>query len=265
MASRISSKDYRAILDIIDMAYSSFDRTATLLAIFEKLEKWIGISSGVFLPLDIKTGIFKKNGAVSFNIEDGPLLSFFSYYAPLHPLVQKKMHMMPLNKSLRLTDFIPASSLHDTAWGRDFQPKVPIFYELSANLGSRGAPSAGFALHRKKSDKDFTAQDIAVMDILLPHLSRAMDHTALLEQMALQRDDIRTKLSGFNLTRREHEITALAVRGLSNRQIAERLFITEMTVKDHLKNIFGKLDVKRRSELAAKILGFCLPDKTNPE
>ncbi|MDA8173565.1 MAG: LuxR C-terminal-related transcriptional regulator [Nitrospiraceae bacterium] len=265
MASRISSKDYRAILDIIDMAHSSLDRTDILLAIFEKLEKWIGISSGVFLPLDIKTGIFKKDGAVSYNIDDGPLLSFFNYYAPLHPLVQKKLHLMTLNKSLRLTDFIPASSLQDTAWGRDFQPKVPIFYELSANLGTLGALSAGFALHRKKSDKDFTAKDIAVMDILLPHLARAMDHTALREQTALPQDDIRTKLSRFNLTRREHEITALAISGLSNREIAERLFITEMTVKDHLKKIFGKLKIKRRSELAAKILGFCVPGKTNSE
>ncbi len=68
------------------------------------------------------------------------------------------------------------------------------------------------------------------MDILLSHLPRALDYTALLEQLALPQDAMRIRLSGFGLTRREHEITALAIGGLSNREIAERLFITEMTV-----------------------------------
>ncbi|TLY36473.1 MAG: response regulator transcription factor [Nitrospirae bacterium] len=37
--------------------------------------------------------------------------------------------------------------------------------------------------------------------------------------------------------------------GLTNREIAERLFITEQTVKNHLCDVFEKLNVHRRSEL----------------
>ena len=48
------------------------------------------------------------------------------------------------------------------------------------------------------------------------------------------------------------------IRGLSNRQIAERLFIAEQTVKDHLHDIFEKMKIHHRSELVAKLLGFGL-------
>lgn len=65
---------------------------------------------------------------------------------------------------------------------------------------------------------------------------------------------VASRLSGFGLSRREIEVAALAVDGLSNRQIAEQLFISELTVKDHLKSIFGKTGVQRRSALAGRML-----------
>ncbi|MGZ5442545.1 MAG: response regulator transcription factor [Thermoanaerobaculia bacterium] len=51
------------------------------------------------------------------------------------------------------------------------------------------------------------------------------------------------------LTRRESEIVKLVSLGLRNRMIAERLFITETTVRHHLTSIFCKLAVKNRLEL----------------
>jgi DNA-binding NarL/FixJ family response regulator len=53
------------------------------------------------------------------------------------------------------------------------------------------------------------------------------------------------------LTPRELELLQLIEQGLSNREIAERLFIALPTVKNHLHTIFAKLDVHRRSEAAA--------------
>jgi DNA-binding CsgD family transcriptional regulator len=51
------------------------------------------------------------------------------------------------------------------------------------------------------------------------------------------------------LSRREQEITELVAQGLSTRQIAETAFISENTVKQHLKRIFAKVDVHNRAEL----------------
>jgi len=50
------------------------------------------------------------------------------------------------------------------------------------------------------------------------------------------------------LTQREIELLPLVGDGLSNKEIAERLFISEVTVKTHLQNIYRKLDAKGRIE-----------------
>jgi DNA-binding NarL/FixJ family response regulator len=52
------------------------------------------------------------------------------------------------------------------------------------------------------------------------------------------------------LTDREREVTALVGEGMRNKEIAERLFISERTVKTHISNIFQKLDLSDRLELA---------------
>lgn len=52
------------------------------------------------------------------------------------------------------------------------------------------------------------------------------------------------------LSAREREVVALVGEGLKNKQIAERLFISEATVRHHLTSIFGKLGVADRLELA---------------
>jgi DNA-binding CsgD family transcriptional regulator/tetratricopeptide (TPR) repeat protein len=52
------------------------------------------------------------------------------------------------------------------------------------------------------------------------------------------------------LSRREAEIAQLAARGLSNREIAERLFVSVRTVEGHLHRLYAKLGVNDRSELA---------------
>ena len=50
----------------------------------------------------------------------------------------------------------------------------------------------------------------------------------------------------FKLTKREVVVLKLISMGCSNRQIAARLFISEQTVKKHMRNIFTKLEVSNR-------------------
>ena len=52
-----------------------------------------------------------------------------------------------------------------------------------------------------------------------------------------------------SLTDREREVMALIAEGLKNKQIGQRLFISETTVTHHLSSIFSKLDVSDRLEL----------------
>jgi LuxR family transcriptional regulator, maltose regulon positive regulatory protein len=65
------------------------------------------------------------------------------------------------------------------------------------------------------------------------------------------------------LTHRELEVLALIAAGLTNREIAERLFLALDTVKGHNRRIFGKLAVKRRTEAVAKarVLDLLPPER----
>jgi non-specific serine/threonine protein kinase len=51
------------------------------------------------------------------------------------------------------------------------------------------------------------------------------------------------------LSKRELEIARLVSDGMSNREIAEKLFLSKRTVDAHMEHIFGKLDISKRAEL----------------
>ena len=55
----------------------------------------------------------------------------------------------------------------------------------------------------------------------------------------------------YHLSGRELDIIQNLCQGLSNRAIAEKLFVSEHTVKDHLKNIMEKMQVNSRNEILA--------------
>jgi DNA-binding CsgD family transcriptional regulator len=67
-----------------------------------------------------------------------------------------------------------------------------------------------------------------------------------------------TEVNRLRLSARELEVLQLMADGLSNRQIAERLFVSVNTIKTHTSNLFLKMEVKRRTQAieTAKRLGL---------
>ena len=65
----------------------------------------------------------------------------------------------------------------------------------------------------------------------------------------------RTALAGPDaLTSAERQVAELAAGGLSNRQIAQHLFVTPAAVETHLRHAFRKLGITARADLAAQLL-----------
>lgn len=99
----------------------------------------------------------------------------------------------------------------------------------------------------------------------LEELSRAITHVAnheaiispimatklLGEFNSLAQKKAQQKEPGTALSQREGEILKLVAEGASNREIASTLFISENTVKTHLRNIMGKLHLKNRYQAVA--------------
>jgi ATP/maltotriose-dependent transcriptional regulator MalT len=66
------------------------------------------------------------------------------------------------------------------------------------------------------------------------------------------------KREDLTITRRELEILELIAQGMSNREIAEKLYVSENTVKTHSSRVFDKLGAKRRTQAVQLGKGFGL-------
>lgn len=67
------------------------------------------------------------------------------------------------------------------------------------------------------------------------------------------KNDLETS-SNISLTKREIEVLKLLSKGLSNKELAYRLFISERTVQFHIKSLFEKLSATSRTEVVTKAL-----------
>ena len=92
-----------------------------------------------------------------------------------------------------------------------------------------------------------------VLDADLDRALVATGHAVLAGQLAVPSRLMR-QIAPRPLSYREKQILGLVVLGFTNREIADKLFLAESTVKTHLSSSFAKLDAHSRSEAAARIL-----------
>lgn len=86
-------------------------------------------------------------------------------------------------------------------------------------------------------------------------LTRKKKIEAPIQQVAANeftKEDRRSQLSELGISDREFEVLELIAVGHSNQEIADLLFISLNTVKTHSSNLFGKLEVKRRTQAVQK-------------
>jgi DNA-binding CsgD family transcriptional regulator len=79
--------------------------------------------------------------------------------------------------------------------------------------------------------------------------------TVIIEKQVFSNADFvlnEAELNRLRLSTRELEVLQLMANGLSNRQIAERLFVSLNTIKTHTSNLFLKLEVERRTQAIEK-------------
>jgi DNA-binding NarL/FixJ family response regulator len=78
-------------------------------------------------------------------------------------------------------------------------------------------------------------------------------NTALIIEPAKASEIVPLITQAYELSAREQQITELIARGLGTADIADELFLSAHTVRDHVKAIFGKVGVSTRGELVATL------------
>lgn len=94
------------------------------------------------------------------------------------------------------------------------------------------------------------ADDYIVKPFVLPNLLARMEAVLRrsIRQKEIFQDVIQTQVPIDLLTSKEKEVLQMVAKGESNKQIADKMFVKEVTVKTHLNSIFKKLKVANRTQ-----------------
>lgn len=79
-------------------------------------------------------------------------------------------------------------------------------------------------------------------------IGRRLTREAIAEAIEPGFEMDRVSLKALGITKREHEVLELIAAGLSNQEIADRLFVSMSTIKSHTSSLFSKLGASRRTQ-----------------
>lgn len=329
----ISTKEYRQILELVEVIQCSNSHNEMLQEVFNHLVQIVPFSRAFFMPVDYRDGFTVKDRGFLYNATNEILDLFFNKSNKLHPVLKDWGVIKHTNEVVRLSDFVHPSKLITTDYHLGFQKRLLIFHEAYAMLAVQDENYAIMFFARPKKEKDFSERDIAILNTVIPFLAKALQRVKVFEILMdsseigliihgggvdnypifinekakevlnflpdisckenelhekvtflqIESDTYRVKstcskdgrenritviepfppdyalhprLKAFGLTKRQQEMATLVIRGFSNREIANRQCLSEQTVKDHIYDIFEKVNVHSRCELTAKVLGL---------
>jgi DNA-binding CsgD family transcriptional regulator len=151
---------------------------------------------------------------------------------------------------VRATDFYSVRQYHSTSHYCDFNREMGTEHALNLCLPAPPGPDTGPGRTIRLSllrgpGPDFTERDRALLTLLRPHI-----HQAYL-------DAERRRSPVPDLTPRQWELMRLIAAGCTNVQIARQLGLAEGTVRTHLENIYGRLQVSNRTAAVARAFPDC--------
>jgi DNA-binding CsgD family transcriptional regulator len=238
--STVRAEDLSAVLEFVELAWANAGPRAFPLETVEALGELIPCDAIGYTEIDrVNRRILDYVG----NDDDGGDDDLFWHIVDEHPLCHHHQAYADFS-ALRLSDVVSHAQLVRSRVYAEWFAPAGVVAELEVGLAKSRTHTRNFVLDRMHGD--FSDRDVAVLQLVAPHLARIREMTQLRSALEVTGPG-RLEL----LTSREGEVLELVAAGLTNAAIAERLWISPGTVKKHLDNVYAKLDVSNRAAAVA--------------
>lgn len=239
MGRELREADLRALLEVVAIEPGESAGAGLPCSMLERVRRLIECEAVSFIDFDPATqqafldqefpaGTFSDIG------DDG---AFFRHYWDFMPCSYPS-HTGDERSVIMTSDFCTQRQFHQTGMYAEYLSKAGVEHELIMCLPTPGSRTRRL-LFARGHGAGFSERDRLLLTILRPHLIETYRQLDEMRRPAPQ------------LTRRQWQLLRLVAAGHSNAEIAERLFVSPLTVRKHLENIFERLGVTNRTAATA--------------
>lgn len=211
----------------------------------ETINGLLPLSSSIFALVDPS---IRSQGMVLRNLDieaDREYQTRYFRHDPLHP-----DHFRESRETVVcLDDLLTEEVLFRSVYYREFMRPHNMRHVTEMFLRRDGTIVAIISMMRDETMNGFSAAELELLHTLQPLLEFSLNNI-----YRPQRLNERSLLAeAFQLTPRELDVIEQIIAGLSNKVIADKMYVSLSTIKTHLQHIFDKLAVSSRTGLLAKI------------
>lgn len=253
--NELKHTEWLKINDIITDIYTIDDMDKMRESYLKKIRNLIPYQRAFFDLCSDKNGNRSFFQPVAVNLSDECLREYYRIYESLDYSVWALSQDIAL--SYRDTDLVAEDVRTRSVFFTKWLEPLGIYYEGGCNIVCNGIVYGSVTLMREKQSGNFQDRELAISNILSQHLCNRFFRdfpNGIRERNYFSPDAVLA--SRFLLTQRECEVLKLIHEGLSNQQISEKLIISNNTTKKHIANLFRKLNVTNRSQIASVIEKF---------
>ncbi|WP_327141684.1 helix-turn-helix transcriptional regulator [Nocardia sp. NBC_01327] len=237
----LSAEDHRRLIGVLESVDHAADLPEFRERLLHALQNWFGFAGVAVLHGNTLTAAMFEGCGVQSGYTREFMAEYNTRWMDRDPLRGPRAAEIILARGVaRLDDIEP-----DSPFVSEFLRPTGINDKavMVVDGGSAGLLFVGMAVVDAPRVSD---RDVAVLQALRRHLA-----PLVIEQLERDRDR-RAAHANWQLTPREWEVADLAAQGLTNRQIAERLFIGVDTVKKHLTRVLAETSCASRTQLAVR-------------
>ena len=177
---------------------------------------------------------------------------YFQFRDPITSKLQQRIRATSVNEIMDQRDLMKTEFFHD------FLARDGLYYGMNYYAYDGPRNVGDFRIWRRGGRENFTRRDLQLLDAIGPAFTNAQKNILALkatrQHAASNEPDIESGFDGLGLTPRERAVARAILSGKSDKAIARAEGVAFSTVRTHVRNLFQKLHVSNRTELAHRLM-----------